>query len=182
MGSIVFLDRDGTINLDSGYVTSPERVKLIPNTADALAKIRQAGFSLVIVTNQSAIGRGMATVADVNATNQEVQRQLLAENPAAIIDQVLFSSSAPGQGDNRRKPGIGLLNELREDINLDPKYSWVVGDKLCDIEFGINASLPVSNCILVLTGEGKNHINKLPTGARVADDLLDAAQLILGKE
>lgn len=182
MSSIVFLDRDGTINYDSGYVTSPDRVELIPNAAKALARIRKAGFTLVVVSNQSAVGRGMATLADIVATNQEVQRQLLAQDSGAIIDQILFSTSAPNLGDDRRKPGIGLLSELNKEAKFVPRCSWVVGDKISDIEFGINASLPASQCILVLTGEGKKHLNQLPPGAKSADDLLHATSLILGEK
>lgn len=180
MRSIVFLDRDGTINQDSGYVTSADRVVLIPNAAKSLARMRNAGFALVVVSNQSAVGRGMASLADVISTNEEVQRQLLSEDSAAIVDQILFSTSAPGQGDDCRKPGVGLLRDLNKDLIYDPTTSWVVGDKLSDIEFGLNANLPIRNCILVLTGEGKKHRQQLPKGVLVADDLAQAASFIVG--
>lgn len=182
MKPVVFLDRDGTINVDSGYVTAPERVELISGVADAIAEIKFAGFFVVVVSNQSAVGRGMAEVSDIELTNQEVARQLSEKNSRAVLDQVLYSTVAPENSDQTRKPGVGMLKELRPDLAYDPKKSWMVGDKIVDIQFGINAGLPVENCILVLTGEGRKHESALPVGARIAQDLRQASSYIIANQ
>lgn len=175
--SIVFLDRDGTINIDHGYVTSPSRVELLPGVADAIANIKKSGFKVVVITNQSAVGRGMASVEDVLATNDEVQKQLLAHNPGALIDQILFSTTTPADNEDTRKPKTGLIKNLK----YNALTSWVIGDKDIDVQFGINAGLPEENCILVLTGEGEKNKNRLPAKARIAKDLLEACSFIINQ-
>ena len=159
---IVFLDRDGTINVDYGYVTSPDKLTLIPGAANAIAALNQNGFSLVIVTNQSAIARGMATEEDVLKTNAALLEMLREENPEALISQVIYCPDHPDTPSDRRKPGIGMLRDLQEELlNFDRQNSWMIGDKLSDIEFGKNAKLPKKHCVLVKTGSGEKEIGKL---------------------
>ena len=85
----VFLDRDGTINVDTGYVCTIEELHLIPGVAKAIGDLKRAGCSIIVVTNQSAIGRGYATAEQVENTNRELQRQLRAEDQEALLDRVL---------------------------------------------------------------------------------------------
>ena len=152
----VFLDRDGTINVDTGYVTSPDRVELIPGVAKAMGSLARAGFRLVIVSNQSAIGRGKATAEDVEATNQQLISLLAAEDPDAWPDIILYCPHAPDEGCECRKPSVGLVKVA--GLEYDRSKSWVFGDKLSDISFGLNLGLPKEQCILVLTGEGRQSL------------------------
>ena len=144
---LAFLDRDGTINIDFGYVTEPSKIKLIKNVADAISELRKNSFRVIIVTNQSAISRGMATIDDVNLTNQELVKQLKSENINAIIDQILLSPAKPGDNDDTRKPLTGMLKDL--ECDYDRSSSIMVGDKISDVEFGINAGLKKENCFLI---------------------------------
>ena len=176
----VFLDRDGTINVDSGYVTSPDRIVLIPGVAEAMGALARAGFRLVIVSNQSAIGRGKATVDDVKATNQQLISLLAAVDPDAWPDLVLYCPHTPDERCECRKPAIGLIKSA--GLEYDHKASWVFGDKLSDIRFGLNLGLPPEQCVLVLTGEGRQSAaaaaGKYP-GLRSIPDLGVGVALVL---
>lgn len=151
----VFLDRDGTINIDKGYVTTPDRLELIDDAADAIAKLKSAGFKIVIVSNQSAVGRGMATKAEVECTNDFLQELLVQENSKAKLDLILFNIQTPEDAGNRRKPGIGMLEDMPSSWSFDPRESWMVGDKSSDLQFGENIGLSADRCILVATGYGE---------------------------
>lgn len=180
---IVFLDRDGTINVDYGYVCSPSKLELIPGTADAIAQICNAGFQVVIVTNQSAIARGYATEEAVIETNNALLAMLLAKNPAAKVAQVIYCPDSPDTASDRRKPKTGMLRELLPELqNFSTATSWIVGDKLSDIEFGKNARLQVKHCILVKTGDGEKQLKKLSaqeqTEITIVASLKEAAQVI----
>ena len=159
----VFLDRDGTINIDSGYLTDPAEVELYQGIPDAIARMKAAGFRIVIVTNQSAIGRGMATVQDVEATNDEVLRQLLDGNSEAKIDLVRYSPAHPDDNDPSRKPGTGMISDLMEEASFDASSCWVVGDKISDLDFGKNVGIPFAQRILLETGDGPGEIGP-PSG------------------
>lgn len=184
MDGIVFLDRDGTINRDFGYVTTPERMELIPGAARALAELRGAGLTLAMVSNQSAVGRGMATVEAVDATNRKMQELLLAEDSRAHIDFVVYSTDHPDGASSRRKPGIEMFLEIQNQRPTPTECCWMIGDKWSDMEFGIRAGLPVAQCILVKTGSGSKTWESLSedkrnSGVRTASDLLHASQMIL---
>jgi histidinol-phosphate phosphatase family protein len=172
---IVFLDRDGTINVDFGYVKNPAEVTLLPGVASALSQLRTAGFSLVVVTNQSAIGRGIASVQDVEATNVEVGRQLASEDARAVIDHWLYCPHAPEDACDCRKPKIGLLRSLRGGYKAGS--CWMVGDKWSDIQFGINAGLPPEHCVLLTTTAEPLDDARI----RRAGSLSEAAKMILGR-
>ena len=169
---VAFLDRDGTINVDFGYVTQPEKIKLIENATNAILELRKNNFKVIIVTNQSAISRGMATLEEVNLTNQELLKQLKSEDENAIIDQILLSPAKPGDNDNTRKPKTGMLKDLEYDY--DKSSSLMVGDKISDIEFGINAGLKKENCFLI---GPKNEENL----KYYAQDLFQAVKIILSR-
>lgn len=179
----VFLDRDGTINVDSGYVTSPERLELIPGASEAMGSLARAGFRLVIVSNQSAIGRGRATVEEVDATNQQLIALLAAEDPDAWPDLILYCPHAPSESCECRKPGIGLVKSA--GLEFDPTRSWMFGDKLSDIRFGVNLGLPLAQCLLVLTGEGRSSLaasgEEFP-GLRTFPDIRLGAAAVLAEK
>lgn len=172
MDAAVFLDRDGTLIEDAGYLRDPRDVRIYPGVVEALAMLKEIGLRLVIVTNQSGIGRGYYGVADYRAVQAETIRQL----GAGLIDATYFCPDHPDSATDRRKPGPGMLLEAARDHGLDLPRSFMVGDRTGDIEAGRRAGLAAS--ILVRTGIGESEIAK--AGADfVADDLAMAAAWIL---
>ncbi len=178
-----FLDRDGTVIEHVHYLSDPAEVRLIPGAAPALRRLRGAGFALVVVTNQSAIGRGMITVEQLGLVNDEMVRQLAAEGVA--LDGIYYCPEAPA-GDDRtaithgdRKPGPGMLLRASAELGLDPLASWMIGDMISDVLAGINARCRGS--ILVQTGKSPSPAEAGAGGDYlVAADLPAAAGLILG--
>lgn len=185
MEKVVFLDRDGTINIDYGYVTDPTRLDLLPGSASAIGMLKRAGYKVVVVTNQSAVGRKMAEEKDVHATNEAMQQKLQAEDRDAVCDYILICPHGPEDNCNCRKPLTGLLASLPPDFVIDVKNSWIVGDKKSDLYFGMNLGIPEEQRILVLTGEGEKQRLKLQSekgiNPRCANDLLNAAKEIISK-
>ena len=143
----VFFDRDGTLMEEVHYCGDPAKVKLYRGVPDALARLKQAGFRLFIVTNQSGIGRGMITEAQYRAVEEELLRQIGDQ----AIDASYFCPDAPGIPSARRKPAPGMVLEAAADFDLDLAGSWLIGDKSADVECGRRAGV---RTILVLTGYG----------------------------
>lgn len=179
----IFLDRDGTVIEHVHYLSEPDKVQLIPGVADSLRRLRDAGYALVIVTNQSAIGRGMLTVEQLGLVNDEMTRQLAAEG--LTLDAIYYCPEAP-TGDDRletshvdRKPGPGMLLRASSDLGLDPAASWMIGDMISDVLAGINAGCKGN--LMVRTGKVLPEAEAgQADGYRVVADLPAAADLILG--
>lgn len=144
----VFLDRDGTLMDEVEYCRDPAQVQLFKCVPAALRELKQAGFLLFLVTNQSGIGRGILSTANFEAVQTEFFRQL--ENPG-LIDGVYFAPEVPGKPFTRRKPSPAMLLEAAAEHHIDLAASWTVGDKSSDIEAGRAAG---TRTILVLTGYG----------------------------
>ncbi len=180
MNHAVFFDRDGTIVEDKHYLHRPEEVSLLPGAASALRLLQDAGFKLVIISNQSGVGRGYFTLADVEAVNQRLQRELAAEG--VRFEKIYIAPEAPDQPSRGRKPSPQFLFDARDDLGLDLTGSYLVGDKLIDLECGWNAGLKY--CILVRTGYGAECERMAAAQLRsavVVDDLLAAATWILAR-
>ena len=178
----VFLDRDGTLTEERGFVTSPEQVQLLPEAAEAVRLLRAAGFACVVVTNQSAVGRGLMTEADLEAVHAELHRQLHAEGTA--LDGLYYCPAAPAEAleveDPERKPSPGMLLRAARDLELDRARSWMIGDSARDVLAGRRAGC--RGCILVRTGHDISEaLPLLEDGDHVADDLAAAARLIVGR-
>lgn len=176
----VFLDRDGTINVDRHYLSKPEQFELIPGVGAALRRLRDAGFRLFIVTNQSGIGRGYYTEADMHAVNARMN-ELLAPLGVAF-DRIYFSPEAPEQPSRNRKPSPQSLFEARDEFGVDLGRSYMIGDKFIDVETGWNAGCAAS--LLVRTGYGAETERKEAARlirAVVVDDVPAAAEWILGR-
>jgi D-glycero-D-manno-heptose 1,7-bisphosphate phosphatase len=167
MQSAVFLDRDGTLMEDTGYVRRADDVHLYADAREALAELKAAGFKLVIVTNQSGIGRGIFSDAEYRAVHKELLRQL----GAGLIDATYFCPDHPDHATERRKPAPGMLLEAARDHGLDLARSFMVGDKAADVEAGRRAG--VAGSILVRTGVGEADAAR--AGADVMADNLSAA-------
>jgi D-glycero-D-manno-heptose 1,7-bisphosphate phosphatase len=169
----VFLDRDGTLIEDLGYLSDPRGVRVYSGVVDGLRRLKEAGFRTVVVTNQSGIGRGYFTEVQYQA----VHAQFLAALGAELIDATYFCGDHPDEASERRKPAPGMLLEAARDLGLDLARSWMIGDRAGDLEAGQRAGC---RSILVRTGVGAN---AEPSGADfVADDFAAAAAFILQTE
>ena len=168
--SAVFIDRDGTIMEDTDYCSNPADVRIFPGVLEALRSLKSRGFKLIIITNQSGIGRGLFTVDQYRAVESEVLRQLGDD----LIDATYYCPDAPGQYSNCRKPAPGMVVKAAQDHQIDLSRSFLIGDKEADVECAHNASV---RAIRVRTG-----IQRDLTGSNaewVADDVPAAVQIIL---
>ncbi len=147
MRSAVFFDRDGTLMEDTGYCGDPALVKVFPGVPEALRRLKQAGFGIFIVTNQSGIGRGLITEAQYRAVEEEFIRQAGGDS----IDASYYCPDAPGGPSDCRKPEPGMVLAAAAAHRIDLARSYFVGDKSADIECGRRAG---TRTILVLTGYG----------------------------
>jgi D-glycero-D-manno-heptose 1,7-bisphosphate phosphatase len=168
----IFLDRDGTLMRDVDYCGDPGKVEVFQEAAAALRRLKERGYKLIIITNQSGIGRGYFTENDYRAVEQEFLRQL----GAGLIDASYYCPDVPGKNSARRKPAPGMVLEAQRDHGLDLARSWFIGDKASDIECGRNAG---ARTILVQTGYGAEETRG---GADwIARDLAHAAEIILNE-
>ena len=174
----VFLDRDGTLNVERHYLSDPAQVRLFEDAGQALSRMQAHGFRLFIVTNQSGIGRGYYTLADMHRVNERVL-ELLARDRVRI-DKIYFAPEAPEQPSRGRKPSPQFLFDARDEFALDLGRSYLIGDKLIDLECGWNAG--VRRPLLVRTGYGaETEVSLGPKSAQaiVCDDLAHAAEWII---
>ncbi|MFH1784210.1 MAG: HAD family hydrolase [bacterium] len=149
-GIAVFLDRDGTINKDSGYINHPERVELIARSARAIRKLNSAGIPVIIVTNQSGVARGYLNKKVLSLINKRLGELLDAQG--AKIDAIYYCQHHPSQKCSCRKPKPEMLKKASRKFALDLSKCFVVGDKYSDIAFAHNVK---ASGILVLTGYGR---------------------------
>lgn len=171
----VFLDRDGTLNQDTGYLSSPSDVVLIDGVPDALARLETAGYARVIVTNQSGIGRGLIAPLDFDAVQAELTRQLTLGG--AAVEASFHCPHLPDAGCACRKPGTALHREAAARLDLELASSWCVGDRISDVTAAAGFG---GRAILVLTGHGGQHAQAAgDLGIPVAADLRAAVELIL---
>jgi D-glycero-D-manno-heptose 1,7-bisphosphate phosphatase len=172
----VFLDRDGTLNRDFGYIYRHEDWEWLPGALEAIGLLNQAGLKLVVVTNQSGIARGMFTESDLAHLHREVGDSL--KGMGLSIDGWYHCPHHPSfTGDCAcRKPAPGLLTRAASDLGLDLKASYLLGDKFSDVEAGVNAGLRLS---VLIHPPGAQHPGALPPGVAVAGDVLAAAKLVL---
>ncbi len=178
MNRAIFLDRDGTLIVEKEYLHDPAEVEIFPGAGDALKKLGDAGFKLIIVTNQSGIGRGYYTLADAERVNERVCAEFAREG--ARFEKIYLAPEAPDQPSRGRKPSPQFLFDARDEFNLNLAESFIVGDKLIDLECGWNAG--VKKSILVRTGYGGGVEKESPgkiARAVVVDDLRGAAEWIL---
>lgn len=181
MKRAVFLDRDGTIIVEKNYLSDPEQVVVFPGAAQALHRLQDRGYNLFIVTNQSGIGRGYYTLADMSAVNERLLEIL--DRDHVHIQKIYFAPEAPEQPSRGRKPSPQFLFDARDEFGVDLSRSYIVGDKLIDLECGWNAGVKAP--LLVRTGYGAETEMKLrATGKNevVCDDLTAAVNWILSDQ
>lgn len=179
MTRAAFLDRDGTLIELVHHLTDPADVKLIDGAGAAVKRLRAAGWKVIIITNQSVIGRGKLTEAGLGKVHAEMNRQLAQEG--AEIDALYFCPLAPTQKDQRviedpmRKPGPGMLQQAAHDHGIELAASWMVGDTLSDILAGKNAGC---RSLLVRTGYGADVTTDFDMEAPT---LVEATDIILNE-
>jgi D-glycero-D-manno-heptose 1,7-bisphosphate phosphatase len=181
MNRAVFLDRDGTIIVEKHYLHKVEDVVILPGAAAALKRLFAAGFKLFIVSNQSGVGRGYFTLADVEKINRHLESEFARDG--VRFEKIYVAPEAPDAPSRGRKPSPQFVFDARDEFGLNLAQSFMIGDKLIDLECGWNAG--IKNCILVRTGYGaeleRTDLKQL-AAAIVVDDLPGAADWILKRE
>jgi D-glycero-D-manno-heptose 1,7-bisphosphate phosphatase len=179
---LIILDRDGVINQDSdSFIKTPEEWIPLPGSLEAIARLNQAGYRVVVSTNQSGVGRGLFAMATLNAIHQKMHTS--AQQVGADIDAVFFCPHTQDDNCDCRKPKSGMLLEIakRFEINLRQANVVVVGDSLRDLQAGF-----VVGCVpyLVLTGKGQDTMSKggLPPGTKVYADLAEVVEMLLSND
>ena len=172
----VFLDRDGTVCEEVNYLARAEDLRLFPFAAAAVKLLGQNDFLVVLITNQSGIARGFFSENDLQMIHQKLEAELADED--AKLDGIYYCPHIPADNCDCRKPKIDLINRAAEELKIDLEGSWMIGDKIIDVETGFNAHLKTA---LVLTGYGKKELSKLTRKPDlIAENLLEAARIIVG--
>lgn len=175
--SYIILDRDGVINFDSSeYIKSPDEWLPIPRSLEAVAALNQAGFRVLVATNQSGIARGYYDLPTLDEIHEKMMRELAAVG--GYIEEVFFCPHHPDEGCTCRKPRPGMLHAIREKYHLDLSETFYIGDSLADVGAARTAGCKL---LLVLTGNGRKTLAHNPDLVDVPqfEDLADAVQYIL---
>ncbi len=165
----VLLDRDGTLLEEREYAWRPADYAVLPGAYAAVARLRSAGFGVVVVTNQSGIGRGLFSEADYRAFEALLCGDFAAHG--AELDGCYHCPHLPEVGCACRKPGIALGARAAREHGIDLEASWVIGDKDSDVNFARGLGC---RAVLVRTGHGSHHVGLVAGGTPIARDLLDA--------
>jgi D-glycero-D-manno-heptose 1,7-bisphosphate phosphatase len=168
LAKAVFLDRDGTLIHNVPYCSDPGKVQVLPGVTQSLKQLREHGFKLVIVTNQSGIGRGYFE----EETFWKVQAAFEQQVGPDIIDATYFCADHPDEATDRRKPGPGMLIEAANDLGLNLAACFMVGDSASDVEAGLRAGVKAT--ILIGTKEKEPR-----EGVWMAGNFSEAVEFIL---
>ena len=185
----IFMDRDGTISEEVGYVNHPARFRLFPYTADAIRLLNDNGWLAIVVTNQAGVARGYFSEDIIIQIHDQVQRDL--QTVAARLDAIYYCAHHPSIGEppyrldcDCRKPRTGLIDRAVADFEIDLERSWMVGDRYGDIELARNAGL---HSAFVLSGYGRGEWEYQRASWQiepelVAEDLLEAVKIIVERD
>lgn len=149
----VFIDRDGTINVNVGYIDNPEEFKIYPGVIEGIKLLEKKGFKIIIVTNQSGIGRGYFSKKTLEKINQKMKDELSTNG--ANIDAIYYCPHHPDENCDCRKPKTGMLETAITDFNINAEKSYFIGDRILDMEAGRRIG-----CKTVLVPEDKEKIDK----------------------
>jgi histidinol-phosphate phosphatase family protein len=169
----VFVDRDGTIIHDADYCSDPKQVSAFAGVPGALRRLKGVGYKIIVITNQSGIGRGFFTVDQYRAVEAETLRQL----GEGLVDATYFCPDVPGKPSKCRKPAPGMVLQAAREHDVDLTRSFLIGDKEIDVECAHNAGIPA---IRVRTGFDR--ATEKSSADWVAEDLAAAAEIILNGE
>ena len=166
-----FIDRDGTLIEEVNFLSKVEDLAVFPFTAEAITLLKEIGYRVIVLTNQSGIGRGIYGESEMNAIHEAMQAEL-----GNAIDAFYFCPHLPCDGCECRKPEPGMIKYAERDFKIDLENSWMIGDKRIDVETGHNAGF---RSAMVLTGYGRKHRSELERDPDVTgEDLLDAVRQI----
>ena len=176
----IFLDRDGTINKEVNYLCTPDQFELLAGAAETIAWWNTHNWIVVLVTNQAGIGRGLFSRQDLEAVHKRMTVEL--SRRGAHLDAIYYCPHHPDEGCKCRKPGTLLFEQAAEELGIDLKKSFLIGDKLTDV---LPARQLGANAILVKTGYGEEESRHLPLvrdfKVEVVADLSAAKDLIIGR-
>ena len=172
----IFFDRDGTINVDKDYLYKISDWEWIPGAQQAIQKLQIAGFKIIIVSNQSGIARGLYSISDVDELHSFIHNDL--DKSGIHIDAFFYCPHHPNFGSSCdcRKPSPFMLLKAKELLNLDLQSSWIIGDRVSDMQCGVAAGV---NPLFVKTGHGLNEISMLTNNVRIFDSIKYAAEYII---
>ena len=171
----VLLDRDGTVIEDRHYLHDPDQVVLLPGATEGLSLLSRAGCRLALLTNQSGIGRGFYSEADMHRVHARLEELLAAHG--VRLDGIFFCPHAPDVTCGCRKPLPGLFEQARSALGVRPERAWMIGDKACDVDLGLAVG---AKSLLVRTGYGlREEVSVADRATAVVDDLPGAARWIL---
>ena len=174
-GSIAYLDRDGVINEDSDdYIKSPDEWIPIAGSLEAIGTLSQNGFKVIIITNQSGIGRKIFSIEMLNAIHKKMCINLAQYG--GVIDGIFFCPCAPEENCNCRKPKSGLYNEVSDRLQISLENVFCVGDKITDIQAAQNAG---AKPILVKTGKENDDSGNITENIPIYDDLLSFVNKVI---
>jgi D-glycero-D-manno-heptose 1,7-bisphosphate phosphatase len=181
MRGAVFLDRDGTINEEVHYLDDPDRFYLIPGAAQAIRLLNEADILTIVVSNQAGVGRGYFSATTVEAIHEQLANQLFGHG--AHIDAIYYCVHHPNEGCDCRKPKTGMLKQAAREHSIDTYLSFMVGDKMSDLEAGRQVGCQT---VLVLTGHGEKARESLQATYFRPDyvslDLRDAVKWIMAQK
>ena len=170
----VLLDRDGTIIVERNYLSDPDQVELLPGVAEGLHRLQNMGLGLVIITNQSGLGRGYFHEAQLDRVHQRMKTLLQAED--VILDGIYVCPHRPEEHCSCRKPNPGLVLAAASELGFEPSACLVIGDKPSDIELGRRIG---ATTFLVRTGYGMQSLTRAACQPDyIVDDLYEASQVI----
>ena len=175
----IFMDRDGTVSEESGYMYHAGLFRLFPWTGEAIRRINQSGMKAILTTNQSGIGRGYFAEETVHQVHQLLRTEL--QQWEARLDAIYYCPHTPEDGCECRKPKPGMLLRAARELDIDLSRSYMVGDRYLDVRCAHTAGV---HAILVRSGDGKDEVAKYAATANpqphyVAENLLDAVDAIL---
>jgi D-glycero-D-manno-heptose 1,7-bisphosphate phosphatase len=172
-----FLDRDGTICEDVNYLWRPDELRLFPFAAEAVRLLKENGFLVILITNQSGIARGFFDENALSKIHEKLVSELAEQN--AKFDAIYFCPHNTDDNCACRKPKTGMIEQAAKDFSIDLENSWMIGDKAIDVETGFNAGTKTA---LVLTGYGQEEIVNLERKPDiVAENLFEAVKKIIEK-
>lgn len=164
----VFLDRDGVLNEDLGYVHRPEDLKILPGVVDALRELKRRGYLLIVISNQSGVARGKFGTAEVDSFNDLLRTELVRLG-APPLDDVFFCAHGPDDGCHCRKPRPGMIEDAAKRHGIDLALSYLVGDKFDDVQCAVNAG--IKGIQVVTKKEPKEHSQAIARVASLKDAL-----------
>lgn len=174
---LVILDRDGVINYDSDdYIKSPEEWVPIEGSLDAISRLCHADYHIIVVSNQSGLGKNIFTIDDLNRIHTRMLREI--SNQGGVIDAIFFCPHAPDEDCYCRKPKPGLFDQITYRTGLPLEGVPYIGDKLSDVQVALQIG---ARPVLVKTGYGQDCLdkNQLPDGIPVCENLVDAVDMLL---